>query len=50
MTPYYEEVIEEMYDEEGNPVESAPHPQQILKIRFKRVPGENFIMRKKKNQ
>ena len=50
MTPYYEEVIEEMYDEECNPLESAPHPQQILKIRFKRVPGENFIMRKKKNQ
>ena len=50
MTPYYEEVIEEMYDEEGNPVESAPHPQQILKIRFKRVPEENFIMRKKKDQ
>ncbi len=48
MTP--EEVIEEMYDEEGNPVESAPHPQQILKIRFKRVPEENFIMRKKKDQ
>lgn len=50
MTPYYEEVIEEMYDEEGNPVESAPHPQQILKIRFRRVPEENFIMRKKKDQ
>ncbi len=47
-TPYYEEVIEEMYDEEGNPVESAPHPQQILKIRFKRTPGCDFIMRKKK--
>lgn len=47
-TPYYEETIEEMYDEEGNPVESAPHPQQVLKIRFKRTPGENFIMRKKK--
>ena len=50
MTPYYEEVIEEMYDEEGNPVQSAPHPQQILKIRFRRVPEENFIMRKKKDQ
>ena len=46
--PFYEETIEEMYDEEGQPVSSAPHPQQILKIRFKRTPGENFIMRKKK--
>ena len=47
-TPYFEETITEMYNEEGDPIESAPHPQQILKIRFKRVPGEGFIMRKKK--
>ncbi len=47
-TPYYEETIEEMYDEDGNPVESAPHPQQILKLRFKRKPERDFIMRKKK--
>lgn len=47
-SPYYEEVITEMYDEEGNAVESAPHPQQKLKIRFKRTPGEGFIMRKRK--
>ena len=38
----------EMYDEDGNAVESAPHPQQKLKIRFKRTPGEGFIMRKRK--
>jgi putative protease len=30
-TPYYEEIIQEMYNEEGEPVESAPHPQQILR-------------------
>lgn len=47
-SPYYEEVITEMYDEDGNAVESAPHPQQKLKIRFKRTPGEGFIMRKRK--
>ncbi len=47
-TPFWEEVITEMYDEEGEPVESAPHPQQILKIRFKRTPAEGFIIRKKK--
>ena len=49
-TPYYEEVITEMYNEEGEPVESAPHPQQILRIRFKRIPEEGFIIRKKKLQ
>lgn len=47
-TPYYEEVITEMYDEEGSPVESAPHPQQILRIRFSKVPEPGFIMRKRK--
>ena len=47
-TPYFEETITEMYNEEGEPVERAPHPQQKLKIRFNRVPGEGFIMRKKK--
>ena len=47
-TPYYEETIEEMYNEEGEPIESAPHPQQKLKIRFNRVPSEGFIIRKKK--
>ena len=47
-TPYYEETIREMYDEEGNPVQSAPHPQQILRIRFERIPEEGFILRKKK--
>lgn len=47
-TPYYEETITEMYNEEGEPVSSAPHPQQILRIRFNRTPDENFIMRKKK--
>ena len=47
-TPYYEETIREMYDEEGNAIESAPHPQQILRIRFDRRPEEGFILRKKK--
>lgn len=47
-TPYYTEIIEDMTDEEGNPIESAPHPQQPLRIKFKRQPGEHFILRKKK--
>ena len=47
-TPYYTEIIKDMTDEEGNPIESAPHPQQVLRIRFERKPKENFILRKKK--
>jgi putative protease len=47
-TAFYEETITEIYNEEGEPVQSAPHPQQILKIRFSRKPEEGFIIRKKK--
>lgn len=47
-TPFYEEVIEEILNEDGESMESAPHPQQTLKIKFKRNPGVDFIMRKKK--
>ena len=47
-TEFYEETITEMYDEEGEPVESAPHPQQILKIKFNRTLNVDFIIRKKK--
>ena len=47
-TEFYEETITEMYDEEGDVVTSAPHPQQVLKIRFNRKPDVDFIMRKKK--
>lgn len=47
-TEFYEETITEMYDAEGNAVTSAPHPQQVLKIKFNRRPEVDFIMRKKK--
>ncbi len=47
-TEFYEEIITNMQDEEGEAIESAPHPQQILKIKFNRVPGRDFIIRKKK--
>ena len=31
----FRQTLEEMFDEEGNPTETAPHAQQILKIRMK---------------
>ena len=37
-----------MRDEEDNPVDSAPHPQQILKIKMKRPAARNYMLRKKK--
>jgi len=42
-------ILKEMYDEEGNPIESCPHPQQILKIKFNQPVKENYMMRKLKN-
>ena len=47
-TEYYEEKITSMFDEEGNPIDSAPHPQQKIKVKFNKVPGKDFIIRKKK--
>ncbi len=47
-TEYYEETVKEMYNEEMEPIESAPHPQQQLYIRFERKPEIDFIIRKKK--
>ena len=45
---FFVQELEEMYDEEGNPISSAPHPQQILKIKMKQPVKENFMLRKKK--
>ena len=47
---FFVQKLTEMYDEEGNPVESAPHPQQILKIKMEQPVAENFMLRKKKEQ
>ncbi len=45
---FFVQELEEMYDEEGCPISSAPHPQQILKIKMKQPVKENFMLRKKK--
>ncbi|MCQ2550897.1 MAG: U32 family peptidase C-terminal domain-containing protein [Clostridia bacterium] len=47
-TPFFKQVITEMYDEEGEAVDSAPHPQQILKMKMDKPVKEYFILRKKK--
>lgn len=46
-TGYFTQIITEMYDEEGVFTESAPHPQQILKIKMDRPAGVNFMLRRK---
>lgn len=41
-----ETIIEEMFDEDGNPIEAAPHPRQIVKIKLPEQVGPNFMLRK----
>lgn len=47
-TEYADEIVREMYDEDNNPIESAPHPQQVIKVKLSKTYPENFILRKKK--
>jgi putative protease len=47
-TEYFTQRIELLLDEEDQPIESAPHPQQIVKIRMARPVLEKFMLRKRK--
>ncbi|MBR5229223.1 MAG: U32 family peptidase [Firmicutes bacterium] len=49
-TDFYVQELKEMYNEEGEAIESAPHPQQILKIKMDKPVEPNFMLRKKKEQ
>lgn len=42
--------IEEMWDEEGNAIEVAPHPKQIVKIRMTVPVKPYFILRKERKE
>lgn len=43
----FTQTIDEMLDEEGNQIDQAPHPQQIVRIRMKHPAGEDWMLRKK---
>jgi len=45
---FFEQELKEIYDEEGNAVDSAPHPQQILKIKMDKPVKPFFMLRKEK--
>ena len=49
-TDYFSQKLKVLLDEEGNSIESAPHPQQILQIKMERPVSENFMLRKRKEQ
>lgn len=48
-TDFFTQKLEELYDlETGEPIASAPHPQQMLRIKMQQPVAEHFILRKQK--
>lgn len=45
---YFTQKIDFMLDEENQPIESAPHPQQIVKIKMVQPVKEKYMFRKQK--
>ena len=46
-TDFFTQTLTEMYDlETGEALTSAPHPQQLLKIKLDHPAGANFMLRK----
>ena len=45
---YFTQIIEDMRDEDNNPIESAPHPKQTVYIKLKERAEKNFMLRRKK--
>lgn len=45
--PYFEQRIEEMLNEEGEVIDAAPHPKQIVYIKTDKKVKPNYILRRK---
>ena len=45
---FFTQKPEVLLNEEGEPIESAPHPQQILQIKMEQPVAEKYILRKRK--
>lgn len=45
---YFKQKLEILLNEEGEPIESAPHPQQIVQIKMEQPVYEKYILRKRK--
>lgn len=47
--PFFKQKITEMYDaESGEPIDAAPHPQQIIRMKMAQPVKPNYMLRKKK--
>lgn len=49
-TDAFSQKLEVLLDAEGTPIQSAPHPQQLVQIKMERPVCENFMLRKRKEQ
>ena len=49
-TDFWEQKLDYLKDEDGNDLESASHPQQILKIKMAHPVSKNFMLRKRKEK
>ena len=45
---FFTQKLDVLLDEEGQPIEAAPHPQQIVQIRMDQPVAEKYILRKRK--
>ena len=45
---FFTQKLDVLLDEEGEPIEAAPHPQQIVHIRMDQPVAEKYILRKRK--
>lgn len=49
-TDFWVQKLDYLKDEEGNDLEAAPHPQQILQIKMEHPVKEGFMLRKRKEK
>ena len=45
-TEHFKQKIDVLLDDEDQPIQAAPHPQQIVKIRMEFPVSRNYMLRK----
>ncbi|SDL43389.1 peptidase U32 family protein [Halarsenatibacter silvermanii] len=46
----FKQNVEELYDNQGSRIEVAPHPESLVKLRVDHEVGENYIIRREKDE
>ena len=47
-TDFFVQKVEEMYNEQGDPIESCPHPQEIIRMKMEGEVKPGWMLRKRK--